>query len=131
MAFLGGLVEKGNTMGNQIIDNRLTKEQIKRYDQWMDSECVPLCDALNNLPGIETFESCCGHGKSPFMIFFIAEGIEDLLPVLVEIHDRREWRLEVQWANGGGQIYFMLKREYEDFNLTLEESKSIAKGLGE
>lgn len=33
------------------------------YDEFMDKECVELCDALNELEGVETFESCCGHFK--------------------------------------------------------------------
>lgn len=40
------------------------------YPENMDAECVSLCDALNTLPGVTTLESCSGHGKSPFMIWF-------------------------------------------------------------
>lgn len=40
------------------------------YDNMMDMECILLCDALNSIPGIETFESCCGHGTSSFRIWF-------------------------------------------------------------
>lgn len=29
----------------------------------LDQEVRNLCIALNALPGIETFESCCGHGR--------------------------------------------------------------------
>ncbi len=36
----------------------------------LDPECLELCKALNSLAGIETFESCCGHGKYPFWIWF-------------------------------------------------------------
>jgi hypothetical protein len=36
----------------------------------IDPECVDLCRALNALPGIATNESCCGHGESPFRIWF-------------------------------------------------------------
>jgi len=35
-----------------------------------DSAVINLCLAMNKLPGIETLESCCGHGKSPFHIWF-------------------------------------------------------------
>lgn len=47
----------------------------------MDKEVIPLCDALNKLHGISTVESCCGHGKHPFRIFFIAETLDNLPPV--------------------------------------------------
>ncbi len=35
-----------------------------------DPEVVELCRAMNALPGITTSESCCGHGKEGFIIFF-------------------------------------------------------------
>lgn len=44
----------------------------------MDKECVALCEELNKLPGVETTESCCGHGKHPYMIFFGVLGLSDL-----------------------------------------------------
>jgi len=36
----------------------------------IDKECIALCTAMNNLPGIYTIESCCGHEKQPFRIWF-------------------------------------------------------------
>jgi len=47
----------------------------------MDPQCVPLCRALNRLDGITTTESCCGHGKSPFHIWFRARNIPSLFVV--------------------------------------------------
>lgn len=40
------------------------------YDGHMDKECVELCNALNNIPYVITFESCSGHGKDVFRIWF-------------------------------------------------------------
>ena len=48
----------------------MTEEEIKAYDGYMDEECIELCDKLNSLSSIETIESCCGHCKNPYMIFF-------------------------------------------------------------
>lgn len=42
----------------------------------MDEECIRLCNAMNSLPGIETFESCCGHNKSKYYIWFIVTDYE-------------------------------------------------------
>lgn len=36
----------------------------------LDEEVAELVWALNRLPGIETSESCCGHGTEPFNIWF-------------------------------------------------------------
>ena len=52
----------------------------------MDPECVRLCDAMNALPVIRTTESCCGHGKSPYRIFFKVEDLT-VLPRLLYYFD--------------------------------------------
>lgn len=41
-----------------------------QYDGNMDKEVIPLCNAINSLPGLLTIDSCCGHGKGVFSIFF-------------------------------------------------------------
>lgn len=48
----------------------------------MDKECINICEAMNKLPGIETTESCCGHNKYPYRIFFHVDHL-DALPALV------------------------------------------------
>ena len=78
------------------------------YPGTMDPECIPLCDALNSLPGIHTRESCCGHGKHPHMVFFTAETVESLRPIL-QSTSSSGWHVEARWANGGDTIYFMLE----------------------
>lgn len=37
----------------------------------LDEEVAELVWAMNKLPGIETTNSCCGHGRRPFLIWFI------------------------------------------------------------
>lgn len=41
-----------------------------KYDKYMDPQCIPLCDAINSIPGLKTVDSCCGHGKHSFCIWF-------------------------------------------------------------
>jgi hypothetical protein len=79
-----------------------------RYPADMDAECILICDALNALPGIQTVESCCGHGERPHRIFFSAVLIEHLRPVLMASHSSG-WHVEARWANGGDAIYFLLE----------------------
>ena len=38
----------------------------------LDAEVRALCIAMNHLPGIQTTESCSGHGREPFRIWFDA-----------------------------------------------------------
>jgi len=52
------------------------------YDDQMDIECIPLCNAINKLKGLETFESCCGHKRDNFLIWFSAENVDDLTPLV-------------------------------------------------
>ena len=36
----------------------------------MDKECISLCNAINSVEGLRTTESCCGHEKDTFRIYF-------------------------------------------------------------
>ena len=36
-----------------------------KYPSNMDQEIIELCDLINSYEGLQTFESCCGHGKIP------------------------------------------------------------------
>lgn len=44
----------------------------------VDAECVDICNLLNRLPGTETDESCQGHGKHPFWVFFSCTDIDTI-----------------------------------------------------
>ena len=44
----------------------------------LDVECYDLCVALNKLPGLRTFESCCGHLKDVYSIWFFCDNIDTL-----------------------------------------------------
>ena len=57
-------------------------EELAGSPDTMDQECIKLCDAINKLPGITTIESCCGHGKTPFRIWFVTANVESLPPLL-------------------------------------------------
>ena len=48
------------------------------YPPDMDKECIELCNTLNMLPETETFESCCGHLKYRFNVWFFCTNIEVL-----------------------------------------------------
>lgn len=59
----------------------MKSEKRDGYDGNMDPECIDLCNALNEIPGIETISSCCGHGKDGFAIWFRAKSISPLFIV--------------------------------------------------
>jgi hypothetical protein len=81
----------------------------------VDTEVIPLCQALNQIPGIATFESCCGHGKDTVRIWFTAETIESLQPLLICIDPwyggNPRWKVRPQAVDLGPpfvvfQLYF-------------------------
>ncbi len=76
----------------------------------MDAECIPICTVLNGLSGIRTVESCCGHGRSPFEVFFVAQKVESLLPILRAAESITGWKIEAFWSCGKHEIViFMLE----------------------
>lgn len=48
----------------------------------LDPEVLSLCRAMNAFRGITTTESCCGHGREPFRIWFTTRSIRDLPALL-------------------------------------------------
>jgi hypothetical protein len=58
-----------------------------RQTEWqaasdIDPECIDLCRAMNALPGITTTQSCWGHGRSSYDVFFAADNL-GYLPALL------------------------------------------------
>lgn len=56
--------------------------KLSENESGIDVECLSLCETLNQFPGIETTSSCCGHGDSPFRIWFDAANLEVLPPIV-------------------------------------------------
>ena len=74
----------------------------------MDYECIGVCHAMNSMDGIATTESCCGHGKVPFRVYFTVEKIENLLPVLSEAREIG-WRCYAQTDSFETDVWFVLE----------------------
>jgi len=70
------------------------------YDGVMDTECVALCDAINQLPDIQTTSSCCGHGRDRYLISVHTTRIAALAPLLYWLDachtGRRGWHVEAR-----------------------------------
>lgn len=78
--------------------NLFFKNKFLFYDKVMDKECIELCDAMNALPGIQTIESCCGHGNSPYRIYFrVAKDDDRGLFFLTRCVDMRYWKYGYLW----------------------------------
>ena len=67
------------------------------YGEILDDHIFLLCDAINGLPGLETFESCNGHGQQPYRIFFKVKESKTGLFFLTRCVDARYWKYGGNW----------------------------------
>jgi hypothetical protein len=44
-----------------------------RLPELIDKECIPICNAMNEFPGISTYCSCFGHGRKNMYVRFYAK----------------------------------------------------------
>ena len=120
-----------NSVEIQIKQNKENMEENEenKYDGKMDKECIPLCDALNSLPDVETTESCCGHCKDRFRIFFKCKNPYSL-SVIARVFNRRysgtklQWIIEVETHDNGGYNYFVHSVEAYENNTMMEKDIS-------
>lgn len=67
-----------------------------KYDEYMDKECIPICDALNELPGVTTFESCCGHLQRQYVVYLYTDNPYSMA-VIARALDRRYLPAKSTW----------------------------------
>jgi hypothetical protein len=79
----------------------------------IDPECIPICQLLNSIPGIETFESCSGHGERPLRVWFSADGFKSLLHAVkrIEASEFFQCRIEVERNERLDSLDFMYEAE--------------------
>lgn len=68
----------------------------------LDKECEKLVKVLNEMDGIATIESCCGHLTAPYKIWFVSNSFS-AVGILYRSVDRRysdgKWRIEVDCSD--------------------------------
>jgi hypothetical protein len=116
-----------------------------RYDpNWeekLDPEIIPLCDALN-AAGFATTTSCCGHGhRWPLVVFEHStdERIERLARFVMEreLGDYRSyssmWQKEILPEGYAWSLHLRLNNVYSDTpaSVGLEEAKSAMRAVTE
>jgi hypothetical protein len=117
---------------------RFTQKHI--YDEYMDPEVVDLCNAINALPGVYTTESCCGHRKGPFHIWFkVEKNINEGLFFLVRCVDRRYWKYGWKWRiemlvgdeDGDGElpIHYLLTTKTIKGKNAYKQAKDLVKNM--
>lgn len=100
-------------------------------NEWMDAECVDLCNAINSMKGLETVESCCGHNDQPYRIFFKCHDIP-ALRFLQSCIDNRYWEYGNLWSittcigdTGPEQLGFMLESKSSKLDEIMIQVKSM------
>ena len=104
------------------------------YDGNMDKECIELCDTLNKLPGVKTFESCCGHLKDRYSIWFFCEDI-DTISRLGRSVDRNysdgKWEIIVDSTdtNPRGVFWLRSKTIFASYGQMNESTQRLAESI--
>lgn len=79
----------------------------------IDKECVALCESINKLKGVYTTESCCGHGKTPYHIFFKVLTLEALKSLVYNIDftitGLKGWKIIALTDSAMCPVYFLLE----------------------
>ena len=95
----------------------------------IDKECVNLVYMLNTLDGIATTESCCGHFKSPYRIFFLCNSF-NTIGMLYRCVDKRytdcNWIIEVHCSDNIPTNGFLLT-SIKTFESEIEMISSVNK----
>src|SRR5208337_4506476 len=99
------------------------------YTDKMDPECIALCDALNEIPKIATTESCCGHGKRNFLVFFTTDSFEALAEVCYYFHQCHsgvvDWKVIARTDCSMAANRFMIEGPIGDFKGAEQIAKVI------
>ena len=79
----------------------------------IDRECISLCNAINRFKGLRTIESCCGHNKYPYHIWFKASNFKSLPPMLYYLDichcGRGGWSVIVYTDCAMSSVIFMIE----------------------
>ena len=94
----------------------------------VDYECISICNTLNRLPGLITYESCSGHEERPFYVWFRCDNI-DTLSRLGRVVDKRysdgNWEIVLDSCDGDPRGCFWLRSKsvlpYDDLLRSLDE----------
>lgn len=117
-----------------ILSNSLMSEIDEKWmNNWesivdpFDEECIDLCKTLNNLEGLKTTESCCGHLKDRFMIFFECNNFSTLAKISRSVNKNYsdgKWELLVDDSDRKPCCGFWL-RSKEPFKTDDEMNESV------
>lgn len=96
----------------------------------MDPECVDVCVALNNLPGVKTESSCAGHGEDRYAIWLKVDALENLQTIVAAAArmnaDKWHWQFAVNLYEWSHVCFVLYGPGWED---AAEQSERLAAAL--
>ena len=108
--------------------NKNIKKELK-YPSDIDEQCIELYYLLNSLPDTETYESCCGHEKESYMMFFRCNSIAVLTRLGRSVgknYSDNNWEILVDTCDTHPYGCFLLRTKGV---LKTEELEASLKGL--
>ena len=136
MDFVFTYLNGSSTINIIIKQNKEDMEEKKdNYDGNMDKECIQICDALNSISDVHTTESCCGHCKDRFMVFFTCNNPHSLA-IIARVFDRRyigtsqPWYIELQTNDSGAYYYFIhSETKYDSEEVMMKDINQIIENI--
>ena len=85
-------------------------EVIVKLPDDIDDECLELSEAINLFDGVCTVESCCGHGRQQYCIWFEADNLRKMKPFLRVLNSHYSgWHCSVHMNYTFNNIYWELR----------------------
>lgn len=112
----------------------INDRQIELPIEEMDKECVELCQKLNSLKGVETWESCCGHLKDLYMIFFFCNDFITLAKLARSVnrnYSDGRWEIVVDDSDHYPSYLFWLrsKKPFRSYKAMEKSIKSLIESI--
>lgn len=94
----------------------------------LDEQCVGLVNCLNDIDGVETIESCCGHLKYPYRMWFRCNNFSALARIgraVERNYSDGKWVIEVTVGDVKPLYGFCLRsveafKTYDDMQQSLD-----------
>lgn len=109
-----------------------------KYDEYMDKECIPICDALNELPGVTTFESCCGHLKRKYVVYLYTDNPYSMA-VIARTFDRRylptksTWKVTIETIDVERTPQFCIgiysEEPFKDYDTMIQDVNEVVESI--
>lgn len=125
--------------GKIILNGATNKDKSDmKYDEYMDKECVPICDALNELPDVRTFESCCGHLKRRYVVYLYTDNPYSMAVIARSLDGRylpakSRWKVTIETIDVERTPQFCVgiysEDAFKDYDTMMHDANEVADSI--